>query len=122
MAKKGTVVTTTVQVHRTVKIGQGTSADEHGESELTKVIEVHRFPDGVEPACVEAGLRMRKSMKTKSENWVAGEISIGVRRPCYREELDDGSAFNAAYDLVKEEMQVHLPKILAALDSLADDV
>jgi len=105
-----------VRVHRTVKIGTG---DEHGESELDETIEVHRFPDGVAPAFAKTGLSMRKSMQATSGDWIAGEITITANRPCYREELDDGTGFDASYDLVKDKMMVHLPKLLDAVNQLA---
>lgn len=104
-----------MQVTRTVKIGD----DEHGESTPSEAIEVHKFPEGVPVAYAYADLRIRKSMKTGSGDWVAGEVRVGVRRPCYSEELDDGTGQDAAYELVKAKMGDDLPKMLNALDQLA---
>jgi hypothetical protein len=114
-APSTTVHCTTVQVTRTVKIG----ADEHAESEPSKVIEVHKFPEGVHPGEAGAVLHIRKSMQTANGDWVAGEVGITCKRACYNEELDDGTASKAAYAIVKDEMGVHLPKMLKALDQLA---
>lgn len=94
-------------------------ADEHGESEPAQVLEVFRFPDGVPVAFAEASLHIRKSKRTVSGDWVAGEVTIHARRPCFSEELDDGTGLDAAYELVKDKMQVHLPKLLAAINELA---
>jgi len=106
------VAATTITVLRTVKVG---TEDSDGESELTETIEVHKF--AVPPAIAKAGLSVRKSKQTVRGDWVAGEVTLGADRPCYMEELPQ--AAEVAYDLVKERMQVELPKMLAALDQLA---
>ncbi len=94
-------------------------ADEHGESEPSQVLEVFRFPEGVPVAFAEAGLHIRKSKRTVSGDWVAGEVIIHARRPCFSEELDDGTGLDAAYALVKGTMEIHLPKMLNAINELA---
>ena len=111
-AEPSIVAATTIVVLRTVKVG---TDDTDGESEPSEVIEVHKF--AVQPAIAKAGLAVRKSKQTVRGDWVAGEVTIGADRPCYLEELPQ--ATEAAYELVKERMQVELPKMLAALDQLA---
>ena len=108
------VEATTIFVLRTVKLGQADEADKSGEGE-TEIIEVHKF--AVPPAIAEAGLSIRKSQQTDNGDWVAGEVTIRVHRPCYMEELEAGTA--VAYDLVKDAMGVHMPKMLTALNQLS---
>lgn len=116
-AETGIVAPTTIFVQRTVKLGQDSQtseSDKSGEGD-TEVIEIHKF--AVPPAIAEAGLSIRKSQQTDNGDWVAGEITIRAHRPCYMEELEAGT--NAAYDLVKDAMGVHLPKMLTALNQLS---
>ena len=113
------VVPTTIYVLRTIKLGtdsETSEADKSGEGD-TEVIEVHKFATA--PAEVEAGLKIRKSQQTDNGDWVAGEVTIGVRLPCYVEEAKNGTATARAYELVKDAMGIHMPKMLEALNQLA---
>lgn len=111
------VEATTIHVRRTIKLGEDSEtseSDKSGEGD-TEIIEVHKF--AVTPAVAEAGLSIRKSQQADNGDWVAGEITIRVHRPCYMEELEAGT--EAAYELVKDAMGVHMKKMLKALDQLS---
>ena len=104
------LVPTTIRVSRTVKISDYGDADEAGSSEPDEVIEVHKFATEPAYAIIEVPVK-------KGKDFCSAGITIGVRRPCYVEELP--AALAEAYNLVKERLMVELPKIIRALDDIA---
>jgi len=104
------VAETTIVVRRSIKIGK----DVKGSSELPETIEVHKF--ATEPAMAEAAVSLRKSKQAHDGLWVAGEITIGCKRPCYAEELPQ--ATEAAYDAVKARILQEVPELLKSIDAL----
>ena len=113
-AEPSILAESTIFVLRTIKLGSADAADKSGDG-ATEVLEVHKFATA--PAFAEAGLSIRKSQQTENGDWVAGEVTLKVNRPCYTEELEEGTA--VAYAMVKDAMSVHLPKMLTALNQLS---
>ncbi len=102
---------TTIRVTRTVAISADfEDTDRASSGEPDEVIEVHKFATA--PAYAEVSVPVKKT-----KDYHSAGITIGVRRPCYTEELPQ--AFEEAYALVKERMMVELPKIIRALDDIA---
>jgi hypothetical protein len=105
------VVPTTIQVMRTVKVGQDAASESETPAEI---IDVHKF--ATTPAAVRAGLCLRKSKQRADDTWVTGEISFTVEMPCYKEEVPE--AGDAVYEEVKQRLYRELPDFLKALNAL----
>jgi hypothetical protein len=100
-----------MRVARTVKIGA--TGDEAMSSDISKEIEVLRFPPGVEPAHVYVEFPLKKTA-----NYNSAGLTVGIDRACYAEEIPDAAAM--AFEQVKEAMMKFLPEILQALTELTE--
>lgn len=104
-------VPTTIQVTRTVAISRDyEETDRAASGDPDEIIEVHKFATA--PAYAEVSVPVKKT-----KDFHSAGITVGVRRPCYVEELP--AAFEEAYAIVKERLMIELPKIIRALDDIA---
>jgi len=104
------IAETTITVTRSIKVG----TEQGSTSEVPETIEVHKF--ATTPAVAKASLSIRKSQEARNGLWVAGEITIGCDRPCYAEELAQGT--EAAYEHVKARLLRELPELIQSIDAL----
>ena len=110
MAKAIKLAATKIKVERSVKLTKGKAPSEEEVREEENVIEVHKFETTPAMATVEIPVKFSKDYQSIG-------LTVGVSRPCYAEELDQGLA--AAYTMAIERLQKEIPDLKTMLDRMS---